>query len=788
MNFLRNKRDYICHVLAWLAGVLLLLTPYIYVWEIAPELPIRLGNAQFGINLSILAVLFFTGGVLGGYWWRFCLWLRGENSFSLTSIVTVLFLFSLLSSLGFVDRNTCLIIAVSIFVIGIICAFLNKQDREMDIGGMLGKREVISWFKEPIRSNYLFFIFLFIIIVINNSLALVRIELSTMELISAMAGRVLFSAVIAGCAYILCELGVRATPAKFRWLLWSVISLLPVIIIFDSLLNQLYGRSMLELCNSLTATGEINVMKEIEGGGFQGITEMTVIVVLILVFIIAVSVAAILWLFSTKMKRKTSLYSVTILSLSCYILCIGEQWVGQYWKDLSSWKKEYKAFMLHQGVVSPQLGLADFVVEFREINPCSGALSSDEISKIQKDGLPDVYFIMVESMRYDSIDVRTTPFLMEFQKECQQLESTWAGSNSTHLSWYSLFYSKPSIYWMDDLNSIPDKNDFEGSPVLQMLKSLGYNFEVRVVCDLGYKDFGLQNFGTDDHLVSVMEQSDGQGELSNYNIPTREKMIFEHLLKSVAAKPESGGNFYYMALDSPHYNYYWDKDFDVPYKEYKDDISFPLFPSDEEVELYHNRYLNSVAWVDHQLGEFCEKLKSDGRYDNSIIIVTADHGEEFQELGGWCHCTSIMPEQTQVPILIKWPKSDAPKPVQKEASHADILPTLFSYLRVPEKYRSTMSGVDLLEENMDHTLFVSTAYANKTGETMMLKRNGYTAYFSWVRPWEPRVPDRMRLERITDPNGELISSKKTDDFEQKLRELFPDAFETYIKSLKLVND
>ena len=116
-----------------------------------------------------------------------------------------------------------------------------------------------------------------------------------------------------------------------------------------------------------------------------------------------------------------------------------------------------------------------------------------------------------------------------------------------------------------------------------------------------------------------------------------------------------------------------------------------------------------------------------------------------------------MPEQTQVPILIKWPKSDAPKPVQKEASHADILPTLFSYLKVPEKYRSTMSGVDLLEENMDHTLFVSTAYANKTGETMMLKRNGYTAYFSWVRPWEPRVPDRMRLERITDPNGELIS-------------------------------
>jgi len=258
--------------------------------------------------------------------------------------------------------------------------------------------------------------------------------------------------------------------------------------------------------------------------------------------------------------------------------------------------------------------------------------------------------------------------------------------------------------------------------------------------------------------------------------------MFESLKESVTQKGSEGGNFYFLALDSPHYNYYWGEDFKVPYDEYKEDISFPLFPNKEEVELYRNRYLNSVAWVDHQLEDFCEFLKSEGRYDNSIIILTADHGEEFQEEGGWCHCTSIMPEQTEVPILIKWPYSK--KQVDKKlASHADIMPSLFSYLGISDEYISTMSGTNLLKPNGEHSILVATAYANKTGETMMLKRNGYTAYFSWSRPWEPRVPERMRLERIMGPDGDLIDGKEI-HYGDKLRELFPDAFDKFFISLE----
>ena len=94
-----------------------------------------------------------------------------------------------------------------------------------------------------------------------------------------------------------------------------------------------------------------------------------------------------------------------------------------------------------------------------------------------------------------------------------------------------------------------------------------------------------------------------------------------------------GGGLYFTALDSPHYNYYWHESFTPPFSDYEEDIRFPFNPSQEEIDRYLRRYWNACAWVDHQIKEFCDYLKQEGRYDNSIIIITGDHGEEFQEQG-----------------------------------------------------------------------------------------------------------------------------------------------------------
>ena len=111
------------------------------------------------------------------------------------------------------------------------------------------------------------------------------------------------------------------------------------------------------------------------------------------------------------------------------------------------------------------------------------------------------------------------------------------------------------------------------------------------------------------------------------------------LVQAVVSRPSGG--VYVTALDSPHYNYYWHEEFDPPFKDYDQDAQFPLNPSEEEVQRVVNRYWNSVAWVDWQMEQFCKFLKAQGRYDESIIILTGDHGEEFQEQGSWFHLLII---------------------------------------------------------------------------------------------------------------------------------------------------
>ena len=74
------------------------------------------------------------------------------------------------------------------------------------------------------------------------------------------------------------------------------------------------------------------------------------------------------------------------------------------------------------------------------------------------------------------------------------------------------------------------------------------------------------------------------------------------------------------------------------------------------------------------------QLRRRGLYDDTLIVITADHGEEFQEHGGWWHGTTLYDEQIRVPLLVKWPKGKvgAPARARTPVRHIDIAPTLLA--------------------------------------------------------------------------------------------------------------
>ena len=72
------------------------------------------------------------------------------------------------------------------------------------------------------------------------------------------------------------------------------------------------------------------------------------------------------------------------------------------------------------------------------------------------------------------------------------------------------------------------------------------------------------------------------------------------------------------------------------------------------------------------MGRFIEALKSSGLYDESLIILTADHGEAFYEHGHWQHSTSLYEELIHVPLIVKWPGHRLRGKVGTLVSHIDI--------------------------------------------------------------------------------------------------------------------
>jgi len=101
----------------------------------------------------------------------------------------------------------------------------------------------------------------------------------------------------------------------------------------------------------------------------------------------------------------------------------------------------------------------------------------------------------------------------------------------------------------------------------------------------------------------------------------------------------------------------------------------------EEKDLFVSRYDGEIRYLDHCLGLFFERLKDLKVYDNTLIIITSDHGEAFGEHYQMDHGRTLYEELLWVPLIIKYPSTDLRRGVvEKRVSLVDFFPTILSYL------------------------------------------------------------------------------------------------------------
>jgi len=111
---------------------------------------------------------------------------------------------------------------------------------------------------------------------------------------------------------------------------------------------------------------------------------------------------------------------------------------------------------------------------------------------------------------------------------------------------------------------------------------------------------------------------------------------------------------------------------------------------DSAIKLYDAEIYNN----DFELNRFISKLEELGVKDNTIIIIVADHGEEFYEHGLFKHGGTLYQEVIHVPLIIYYPKEFKPKRISETVGTIDIVPTILDILNID--IPKDLDGVSLL--------------------------------------------------------------------------------------------
>jgi len=145
----------------------------------------------------------------------------------------------------------------------------------------------------------------------------------------------------------------------------------------------------------------------------------------------------------------------------------------------------------------------------------------------------------------------------------------------------------------------------------------------------------------------------------------------------------------------------------------RDPARLAHFPSYQRIDditdsrLYQRLYVRGVEYADAQVGVIVAQLKQLKRYDDALIVLLADHGEGFEERELWYdHGTSAHVEQTQIPLVIKYPKNQkAGTTDERLVSLLDVPSTVLTFTGLPALEGST--GRSLLGDDELHNAVMS---------------------------------------------------------------------------------
>jgi arylsulfatase A-like enzyme/uncharacterized membrane protein YbhN (UPF0104 family) len=168
-------------------------------------------------------------------------------------------------------------------------------------------------------------------------------------------------------------------------------------------------------------------------------------------------------------------------------------------------------------------------------------------------------------------------------------------------------------------------------------------------------------------------------------------------------------------------------------------------PDPSEAPRLAELYDGEITYWDAEFGKLLDGLRERGLYDELTIVVTSDHGEEFNEHGGFWHGTTLYDEQVRVPLLVKLPNARRGGTVVGHwVQSIDLMPTVLRQLgvEVPEAVQGgdLFVGTDVVyaEESHEGNVLESVRHLDGTDEHKLITAN----------PDNPRGLQPVELYRV----------------------------------------
>lgn len=294
----------------------------------------------------------------------------------------------------------------------------------------------------------------------------------------------------------------------------------------------------------------------------------------------------------------------------------------------------------------------------------------------------NVMLIVLDTWRADMMTQSTSPHIYKFAQKAWQFTDHYSGGDCTEPGIFSLFYGIPASYWSSAL-------DAQHGPVLiDQLLSEHYQLAIYASASLYKPDFYHSVFVNVPNLHINNPQP---------NPWQRDQYINQEMLKFLKDRNTHKPFFGFLFYDSIH-EYDFPPNFKTKFNPWWKTIDHLALTNTFNPLEYENRYKNSVVYVDGLVNQILIALKQQGLMKNTVIIITADHGEEFNDnhKDYWGHASNFSSVQMKTPFIVYWP-GRAPKTYTHFTTHYDVVPLIMkNVLGVTNPTRDYTIGQPLL--------------------------------------------------------------------------------------------